>query len=167
MFTKTWLKQLNGDRSVRRQPFEVQPLPVISGMGLVVMAIALALISSHPVPTPVVEWEGEEPDLIVPEISTELSPLPAWQVATDILPGASPLPFEPAQRHPTAPSAYDQAMAIAYRAYREQDYQTALINFRRALEHQEGDRYATEAVQNVERIIHHHRQLEAGTETHD
>jgi tetratricopeptide (TPR) repeat protein len=48
---------------------------------------------------------------------------------------------------------YEQTMSIGYAAYNQGDYQTALINFRRALELQPGDRLATEAIQNTEAII--------------
>jgi uncharacterized protein HemY len=70
------------------------------------------------------------------------------------------LPSEPAKRHPKAPDAYDQAMTIGYRAYRQQDYHTALINFRRALDYRQGDRYATEALNNVDAILQQQRQLD-------
>ncbi|MEB3211691.1 MAG: tetratricopeptide repeat protein [Leptolyngbyaceae bacterium] len=48
---------------------------------------------------------------------------------------------------------YKQTMSIGYAAYNQEDYQTALINFRRALEFKPGDRLATEAIQNTEAII--------------
>ena len=48
---------------------------------------------------------------------------------------------------------YQQAMRIGYEATEQKDYQTALINFRRALEARPGDRYATEAIRNVETYI--------------
>jgi hypothetical protein len=53
----------------------------------------------------------------------------------------------------SAPQGYHQTMMVGYSAYNQGDYQTALINFRRALEMQPGDRLATEAIQNTESII--------------
>jgi YARHG domain len=44
-------------------------------------------------------------------------------------------------------------MRIGYSASRQHDYQTALINFRRALDERPGDRYASEAANNMENII--------------
>ncbi|NET48450.1 MAG: hypothetical protein F6K09_06920, partial [Merismopedia sp. SIO2A8] len=82
---------------------------------------------------------------------------PAWQIAVDQLPRTSTLPTKPAQRHPLAPSIYEQAMDVGYAAYREKDYHTALINFQRALEDKAGDRYATEAIANTEAIIQYRR----------
>ncbi|MDJ0705748.1 MAG: hypothetical protein QNJ46_20980 [Leptolyngbyaceae cyanobacterium MO_188.B28] len=52
-----------------------------------------------------------------------------------------------------AAEQYTQAMRIGYAATEQKDYQTALINFRRALEARPGDRYATEAIRNVEFYI--------------
>ena len=56
---------------------------------------------------------------------------------------------------------YEQAMRIGYAATEQQDYQTALINFRRALEVRPGDRYATIAISNVESYIERIRAEEA------
>ena len=53
-------------------------------------------------------------------------------------------------------------MAVGYNAYKQQDYQTALINFRRALSDKAGDRYASEAIANTEAIIQNQRE---GTQT--
>ena len=53
----------------------------------------------------------------------------------------------------TSAEMYEQAMRIGYAATEQQDYQTALINFRRALEARPGDRYATAAIGNVESYI--------------
>lgn len=44
-------------------------------------------------------------------------------------------------------------MRIGYTATQQRDYQTALINFRRALEERPGDTYASRAIQNVEGYI--------------
>ncbi|NEQ99322.1 MAG: hypothetical protein F6K30_21880 [Cyanothece sp. SIO2G6] len=153
MLTKAWFKQLNGSRLSGMQWFMVLPLCLMGGIAVGLLVAAIALSQSGSAPRLV---SGVKPEAEAPTITG--SSLPAWQVATDVLPGAVTLPSEPAKRNPKAPSAYDQAMTIGYRAYREQDYQTALINFRRALEHRQGDRYATEAVKNVETIIQYQRQ---------
>lgn len=60
---------------------------------------------------------------------------------------------------PSAPveSAYDRYMRIAYAASGTSDYQTALINFRRALAERPGDRFATEAIANMEAAIERSR----------
>jgi tetratricopeptide (TPR) repeat protein len=67
---------------------------------------------------------------------------------------------------PTAPTpttdvdnaAYTQAMLIGYAAAEQNDYQTALINFRRALAARPGDRYALAAIANMEAYIAQQRQ---------
>jgi tetratricopeptide (TPR) repeat protein len=48
---------------------------------------------------------------------------------------------------------YDRDMRIGYHATRKRDYQTALINFRRALQQRPGDAYATQAIRNVTSYI--------------
>lgn len=48
---------------------------------------------------------------------------------------------------------YDRYMRIGYDATERGDYQTALINFRRALDERPGDEYATQAVRNVQTFI--------------
>ena len=68
----------------------------------------------------------------------------------------------PEQNQPTTPAdteadatdaAYTQAMLIGYAATEQGDYQTALINFQRALEARPGDRYALTAIDNVESYL--------------
>jgi hypothetical protein len=48
---------------------------------------------------------------------------------------------------------YRQTMMVGYAAYQKSDYQTALINFRRALQARPNDRLALEAIQNTEAIL--------------
>jgi hypothetical protein len=48
-------------------------------------------------------------------------------------------------------------MRIGYAATQQRDYQTALINFRRALNARPGDAYATQAIRNVESYIQDNR----------
>ncbi|MFE4105511.1 hypothetical protein [Almyronema epifaneia] len=55
---------------------------------------------------------------------------------------------------------YRRAMEIGYAATEQGDYQTALINFRRALAARPGDRYATAAIANVQSYIQQIRAIE-------
>lgn len=55
-------------------------------------------------------------------------------------------------------AVYTQAMLIGYAAAEQKDYQTALINFRRALAERPGDRYALAAIANMESYIAQERQ---------
>lgn len=48
---------------------------------------------------------------------------------------------------------YTRVMLIGYAAEEQGDYQTALINFRRALAERPGDKYALRAIANVESYI--------------
>jgi hypothetical protein len=48
---------------------------------------------------------------------------------------------------------YDVYMKIGYTAYNKKDYNTALINFRRALKLRVNDTYATKAIQNTEKRL--------------
>jgi hypothetical protein len=60
---------------------------------------------------------------------------------------AQPTPVQPAE------SAYSRYMRIGYTAAQKRDYQTALINFRRALNESPSDSYAARAIQNMEKAI--------------
>ncbi|HEY9878896.1 MAG TPA: hypothetical protein V6D29_10595 [Leptolyngbyaceae cyanobacterium] len=53
----------------------------------------------------------------------------------------------------TLPDAYTQAMLIGYAAEQQGDYQTALINFRRALAERPNDKYARAAIRNMQTYI--------------
>lgn len=44
-------------------------------------------------------------------------------------------------------------MKVGYNAYEKEDYNTALINFRRALVSRPNDVYATRAIQNTEKRL--------------
>ncbi len=52
-----------------------------------------------------------------------------------------------------ASDLYTQAMLVGYAADEQGDYQTALINFRRALAERPGDVYALRAIANVESYL--------------
>lgn len=60
-----------------------------------------------------------------------------------------------------APDAYTQAMLVGYAAAEQQDFHTALINFRRALAERPGDKYALAAITNMEAYIEYQRQVAA------
>ena len=74
-------------------------------------------------------------------------------------PAAAPMSAPAARPAPVAPveSAYDRFMRTGYSLSRNRDYQSALINFRRALAERPGDRYATQAAANMQRIIEANR----------
>lgn len=55
-------------------------------------------------------------------------------------------------------SDYDRHMQAGYRATQKQDYQTALINFKRASSDRPGDAFAARAIQGVEVYIKQSRQ---------
>ncbi|MGB3493829.1 MAG: hypothetical protein WBA57_13960 [Elainellaceae cyanobacterium] len=59
----------------------------------------------------------------------------------------------PAAQSNSSSGSYHDTMMLGYRAYGQGDYQTALINFRRALEMQPGDQLANEAIENTEAAI--------------
>lgn len=82
-------------------------------------------------------------------------------VACESLPYGS-APAAPMAAPATAPalpveSAYDRFMRLGYSLSRTRDYQSALINFRRALQERPGDRYATQAAANMQAIIEANR----------
>lgn len=58
----------------------------------------------------------------------------------------------PADRTPPE-SAYDRYMRLGYDETHARDYQSALINFRRALNERPGDHFASQAVRNVSAYI--------------
>lgn len=60
-------------------------------------------------------------------------------------PSTATQPAQPAQR-----SVYDRYMEAGYAATQKQDYETALLYFKRALDERPGDGYAQQAIQNVE-----------------
>lgn len=71
----------------------------------------------------------------------------AYYNMLDILDGNKP------ESKDTPKSAYDRYMRIGYSATDNKDYQTALINFRRALKARPNDAYAAQAIRNVSTYI--------------
>ncbi len=53
----------------------------------------------------------------------------------------------------TIKGKYDVWMRIGYKAYDKKDYNTALINFKRALTLRPNDVYATKAIQNTKKRL--------------
>lgn len=68
-------------------------------------------------------------------------------------PAATDTPAVPPTAIETAPDFYTQAMLVGYAAEELGDYQTALINFRRALAERPGDAYALRAIANMESYL--------------
>ncbi len=71
----------------------------------------------------------------------------AYYNMLDILDGNKP------ESKDSPKSAYERHMRIGYAATDNQDYQTALINFRRALNARPKDPYAAQALRNVRTYI--------------
>lgn len=80
--------------------------------------------------------------------------VPSPDIATEA-PGTAPatVPNAALPVDPTVQYDYTQSMEVGYAAFDQRDYQTALINFRRALQARPGDRYATDAIANTEAIL--------------
>ncbi len=73
---------------------------------------------------------------------TELATVPE----SEVLPAIVATPIPPSE----SPCDYEQCMNIGYAATAQKDYDTALINFRRALGHRPDDPFATKAIHNLE-----------------
>ncbi|MEG3842071.1 tetratricopeptide repeat protein [Microcoleus sp. herbarium14] len=75
----------------------------------------------------------------IPEPSTELSPAPIPEPSFGTVGGQ--------------PGNFKQLMKLGYAYYGQGDYQTALINFNRALQMSPGNTYAVKAVDNTKKAI--------------
>lgn len=75
------------------------------------------------------------------------SPSPSQQSS----PAAEPSPQSSIA--PTQKDEFKQSMKLGYVYYAQRDYQTALINFNRALQVRPGDAYAVKAVENAKTAI--------------
>lgn len=75
----------------------------------------------------------------------------------DYCPNSSPSASQTTQSRPPSSqpteTAFQRYMQIGYTASTQGDYQTALINFRRALAEQPGNSYASKAIENMEAAI--------------
>jgi hypothetical protein len=67
----------------------------------------------------------------------------------------SPSPVDSAFPVTISTQKYDfkQSMQLGYAAYKQGEYQTALINFNRALQERPGDAYAVKAINNTKQAI--------------
>ena len=81
------------------------------------------------------------------------------QVPIETPPPSSPLPSPSPSPSPSPELTltYRQYMNIGYSAYDRGDYQTALINFQRALIKRSDDEYALDAIRNTEETIERRR----------
>jgi hypothetical protein len=52
---------------------------------------------------------------------------------------------------------YKKSMSLGYLAFKKKDYQTALINFQRALQARPGDKLAKDAIQNTQKVLQQSR----------
>ncbi|MFM7424653.1 MAG: hypothetical protein ACKO7W_06620 [Elainella sp.] len=98
-----------------------------------------------------------EPDAevsLAPQSSPESSPESSMAETVAVSSGAA---SNNAPELKSAPAAgnydYKQSMSLGYLAFKKQDYQTALINFQRALAARPGDRLASDAIQNTQKAI--------------
>jgi hypothetical protein len=83
------------------------------------------------------------------DLNTSPSPSQESSPRVDAPVVAAPnLPSIPAQKYD-----FKQSMQLGYLAYENRDYQTALINFNRALQARPGDAYATKAIDNTKKAI--------------
>lgn len=122
-----------------------------------------APIGSGDEPFPIGDSSEAEPTQDTPETestpqSSESSNDPSVNpsVAPDSQPESATDPQaaeSPAAQSETPADAYHDTMMLGYRAYEQGDYQTALINFRRALEMKPGDQLALDAIENTESAI--------------
>ena len=120
-----------------------------SGFLLVVLTIALRMFlgaQSWFVNEPIFSDPTNRPAVFIePNAPTPETPTPD---AITEAPANPSLPVDPDVTYD-----YTASMEVGYAAFEQEDYQTALINFRRALQARPGDRYATDAIANTEATI--------------
>ena len=156
-FKRLTLKALNAHTATPEQQLSTEQVTSLRltilflTLSFVLIGIAIANLSTSLYQSQTIA----RPSRTTAASTLKLPTLPAWEVEITSLPAVRTLPNEAAQRHPLAPSTYKQSMAVGYAAYQQQDYHTALINFKRALAERAGDRYAAEAVANTTAIIQH------------
>ncbi len=98
-------------------------------------------------PTDTVMPTGSTPSSIQPAPTVPQPPTSAPPVSGTSDPAVS------APASPNQPYDYRQSMLVGYAAFEQKDYQTALINFKRAAQVRPGDPYATKAIQNTEAVL--------------
>lgn len=104
-----------------------------------------------------------------PPVATAPAVVPARATVPDPPLGILPVPAPP-EFEPQPIFDFHQAMAIGYAAFEQKDYQTALINFRRAVKEWPENDYAIAAVRNTEAIItsaNHRKYMNLGYEAFD
>jgi len=90
-----------------------------------------------------------------------LATLAYWNMADQMEKGSSARTATTSQPQTTTRSDYERYMIIGYQATEKRDYQTALINFRRALKERPNNPYAVQAIRNVETYMQRGTQAEA------
>jgi len=103
-------------------------------------------LNVSPSPTPA-SSPGSEPS----DFPTELNVSPSPTQASS--PGFEPSPQISPASVPAQENDFKQSMKLGYTYYEQGDYQTALINFNRALQIRPGDAYAVKAVDNTKSAI--------------
>lgn len=153
------------NQSVRRSFFlQLASLP-LTGLGMLFGGLsAFNLISNSTIPLSEDDIFVEMPESEVSiDTEQELSPIqtpassPTPEVAVSPSPPPPVSPTPNTTSSPTAKPDYTQYMRIGYAAFDQGDYQTALINFKRALNQRPGDSYATKAIENTEAMINRNR----------
>ncbi|MEQ9670221.1 hypothetical protein [Coleofasciculus sp. G2-EDA-02] len=149
------------NQSVRRSFFlQLASLP-LTGLGLVFGGLsAFNFMSTNTITLSEDDIFVEVPESeasIDTEQESSATQTPASSPTPDVAVSPSPTsPVSPTPNtaaSPTAKRDYTQYMLIGYAASDQGDYQTALINFKRALNERPGDTYATKAIENTEAII--------------
>jgi len=142
------------NQSVRRSFFlQLAGLP-LTGLGMLFGGLStFNLISNSTIPQSEVSIDTEPESS--PIQTPASSPTPEVAVSPSPTPPVSPTPNTTSS--PTDKPDYTQYMRIGYAAFDQGDYQTALINFKRALNERPGDTYATKAIENTEAMINRNR----------
>ncbi|MEQ9232576.1 hypothetical protein [Coleofasciculus sp. E2-BRE-01] len=153
------------NQSVRRSVFLwLASLPLI-GLGIWLGGLsAFDSISDTTIPLSEDNVSVEMPESeasIDTEQESSATQTPASSPTPGVAVSPSPTsPVSPAPNTTSSPAAqpdYTQYMLIGYAAFDQGDYQTALINFKRALDERPGDSYATKAIENTEAMINRNR----------
>lgn len=143
------------NQSVRRSFFLS-----LGGFGAVILSAIIPMLF---VPTPA-NYAGDsavlydETEIAMEEDVAAESSVEAVAEAPIIENSAAPAetvsnPASVAQAEAQSPCEFKQCMSVGYAAYEQKDYQTALINFERALRQQPDNQYAINAVNNTKAIL--------------
>lgn len=132
----------------------------IAAPSLTEMAQELPTYESQEVYTPeastpeVSTPDGAEPDGAEPSSSEDTG-----SISSDKATEVSTESVAPSSSKQEASKQYDykQSMSLGYLAFKQQDYQTAMINFQRALAAHPGDKLAADAIQNTQKAIQQSR----------